>query len=185
MSAADSAKDQKLSRKRFLLQHVPYVLLYVVALVLVAMTSHSAAGTSTYWQLFIGLVALVSVAGGWRFAGTAGDPRWVYLLKQVLHWGALVLVIRLLYAHDVQDFLNDEQDGFVTIYVLGLAAILSGIYLDWKMALFGLFLLLSGVAMAWVDDNAMLISLIAGAGAIAVAVTLLIRHRGKRELSPD
>jgi len=101
----------------------------------------------------------------------------------VLHWGALVLVIRLLYAHNVQDFLNDEQDGFVTIYVIGLAAILSGIYLDWKMALFGLFLLLSGVAMAWVDDNAMLISLVFGAAAIGVAVSLLIRHRGARKVS--
>ena len=183
MSASDSVADQKFNRKRFLLYHIPYVVLYVVALGLVAMTSHNAAGTSTYWQMFIPLIALVSIAGGWRFAGEPGDPRWGYLLKQVLHWGALVLVIRLLYAHNVQDFLNDEQDGFVTIYVIGLAAILSGIYLDWKMALFGLFLLLSGVAMAWVDDNAMLISLVFGAAAIGVAVSLLIRHRGARKVS--
>jgi hypothetical protein len=155
--------------------------LYVVAVGLVAMTSHDAAGTSTYWQMFIPLIALVSIVGGWRFAGQPGEPRWGYILKQVLHWGALVLVIQLLYAHDVQDFLNAEQDGFVTIYVIGLAAILSGIYLDWKMALFGLFLLLSGVAMAWVDDNAMLISLVFGAAAVAVAISLLIRHRVKHK----
>jgi len=185
VSASDSVAAQKLNRKRFLLYHVPYVVLYVVALGLVAMTSHDAAGTSSYWQMFIPLIALVSIAGGWRFAGAPGDPRWHYILKQVLHWGALILVIRLLYAHDVQDFLNDEQDGFVTVYVIGLAAILSGIYLDWKMALFGLFLLLSGVAIAWFDDNAMLISLVFGAAAIAVAVTLLIRHRVKRVPESD
>lgn len=184
MSASNSVEDQQLTRKHFLLHNLPYVVLYVVALGLVAMTSHNAAGTSTYWQLFILLVALVSIAGGWRFAGEPCTPHWQYILRQVLHWGALVLVIRLLYAHNVQDFLNAEQDGFVTIYVLGLAAILSGIYLDWKMALFGLFLLLSGVAMAWIDDNAMLISLTAGAAAVVgVAISLLVRRRGTHEES--
>ncbi|MGB5735829.1 MAG: hypothetical protein WBM40_15445 [Thiohalocapsa sp.] len=179
------ADHKKLTPKRLLLQHIPYAVLYLVALGLVAMTSHNAAGTSIYWQLFIGLVALVSIIAGWRFAGASDHPRWVYLLKQVLHWGALVLVIRLLYTHDLQDFLNDEQDGFVTIYVLGLTAILSGIYLDWRMALFGIFLLLSGVGMAWIDDNAILISLIAVAAAVGVAATLVFRRRGKPERSTD
>ncbi|MFZ1535904.1 MAG: hypothetical protein WAT23_00740 [Chromatiaceae bacterium] len=186
MSTSSSVADQKnLTPKRLLLHHLPYGVLYVVALGLVAMTSRDAAGTSLYWQMFIGLVALVSIIGGWRFAGTSNDPRWVYLSKQVLHWGALVLVIRLLYTHNLQDFLNDEQDGFVTIYVLGLTAILSGIYLDWRMALFGLFLLLSGVGMAWIDNNAVLISLIAAAAAVGFGVTLLFRLRGKSELSSD
>jgi len=90
------ADQRKLTPKRLLLQHIPYAVLYVVPLGLVAMTSHDAAGTSFYWQLFIGLVALVSIVAGWRFAGISGHPRLVYLLKQVLHWGALVLVIRLL-----------------------------------------------------------------------------------------
>jgi len=183
--ASDSVADQKLNRKRFLLYHIPYVVLYVVALGLVAMTSHNAAGTSIYWQMFIGLIALVSIAAGWRFVREPGNSVGHYLLKQVLHWGALVLVIRLLYTHDLQDFLNDEQDGFVTIYVLGLTAILSGIYLDWRMALFGIFLLLSGVGMAWIDDNAMLISLIAAAAAVGVAITLVFRRRGKPERSTD
>ena len=96
-----------------------------------------------------------------------------------------MLVIRLLYTHNLQDFLNDNQDGFVTIYMIGLTAVLSGIYLDWRMALFGMYLLLSGVGMAWIDNNAMLISLIAAAAAVGIVVTLLIRHRGKPELSSD
>ncbi|NBC11981.1 MAG: hypothetical protein GVY09_01305 [Gammaproteobacteria bacterium] len=171
-----SASENKLDRKRFLLYQLPYVVLYVAALGLVGMTAHNAAEMSTYWQMFIPLVALVSILGGWRWAGNAGSERWAYILRQVLHWGALILTIRLLYAHAVQDFLNDEQDAFVTIYVIGLAAVLSGIYLDWKMALFGIFLLLSGVAIAWLNDNWMLLVLvIGGAGAIAIAVSLLIR----------
>ena len=185
MPASDSVADKKHNRKHLLLYHLPYAVLYVVAVGLVAMTSHNAAGTSIYWQMFIGLIALVSIAAGWRFVREPGNSVGHYLLKQVLHWGALVLVIRLLYTHNLQDFLNDNQDGFVTIYMIGLTAVLSGIYLDWRMALFGMFLLLSGVGMAWIDNNAMLISLIAAAAAVGVVVTLLIRHRGKPELSSD
>ncbi|WP_296897283.1 hypothetical protein [Thiohalocapsa sp.] len=173
-----SVSDEKLDRKRFIIYQLPYLVLYVAALVLVAMTAHNAAEMSNYWQLFIPLLALVSILGGWRFAGATSAERWTYILRQVLHWGALILVIRLLYAHAVQDFLNDEQDAFVTIYVIGLAAVLSGIYLDWKMALFGAFLLLSGVTIAWLQDNFMLLALtIGGAGIVAIAVSLLVRGR--------
>ncbi len=185
MSTSGSIADQKLTPKRLLLYHLPYAVLYVVALGLVAMTSHNAAGTSIYWQMFIGLIALVSIVAGWRFASEPGNSVPLYMLKQVLHWGALVLVIRLLYTHNLQDFLNDNQDGFVTIYMIGLASVLSGIYLDWRMALFGLFLLLSGVGMAWIDNNAMLITLIGGAAAVGVVISLLFRRRGKPELSSD
>jgi hypothetical protein len=102
----------------------------------------------------------------------------MYILRQVLHWGTLILVIRLLFAHAVQDFLSDDQDAFVTIYLVGLAAVLSGIYLDWKMALFGMFLLLSGLAIAWLNDNwLMLLLVVGGTGAVAIALSLLIRGR--------
>jgi len=175
-----SASENKLDRKRFLLYQLPYVVLYVAALVLVAMTAHDAAEMSTNWQLFIPVVALVSILGGWRWAGTSAGQRWTYILRQVLHWVALILVIRLLYAHAVQDFLNDEQDAFVTIYVIGLAAVLSGIYLDWKMALFGIFLLLSGVGIAWLNDNYLLLMFVmGGVSIVAVGLSLLIRGRSQ------
>jgi hypothetical protein len=170
---------QQLERKRFLLYQLPYLVLYIVALGLVAMTAHDATGMSDYWQMFIPLVALVSILGGWRWAGATGSARWGYILRQVLHWGALVLVIQLLFAHAVQDFLNDQQDAFVSVYLIGLAALLSGIYLDWKMALFGVFLLLSGVALAWLNENWLMLSLvIGGAGVVAAAVSLVIRGHG-------
>lgn len=171
-----SASDQQLDRKRFMLYQLPYLVLYVAAIGLVAMTAHDASEMSTYWQFFIPLVALVSILGGWRWAGSTGRDRWVYILRQVLHWAALILVLRLLYAHAVQDFLNDEQDAFVSIYLVGLAAVLSGIYLDWKMALFGLFLLLSGIAIAWLNDNWMLLVLVIGVAAVVgIALSLMVR----------
>jgi hypothetical protein len=77
-----------------------------------------------------------------------------------------------LFQTDVQHFLRAETDGFIIIYLLGLASILSGLYLDWKMGVFGLFLIFSGVFIAYLDNNALLIA-IGGIATLAVIGTIL------------
>lgn len=150
---------------------LPYVMLYAVAVVLIAMTDHDPASAQGAWKYFIPLVGLVSTIGGWaRHAGPAWDARLGYIARQIVHWGALLVVIHLLFLSDVQHFLRAEDDGFVIIYLVGLTSILGGIYLDWKMALFGLFLIFSGVVIAFLDDNALLI-VVGGTATMAVIAT--------------
>jgi hypothetical protein len=78
--------------------------------------------------------------------------------------------------------LKAETDGFVIIYILGLAGILSGLYLDWKMAVFGLFLIFSGVVIAFLDNNALLLA-VGGTATLAVIVTAFvwIRYQQREE----
>jgi hypothetical protein len=150
---------------RLLLANAPYIVLYGIAVVLIAMTDHNPATAKPSWNYFIPLVGLVSTLSGWRQnAGQDWGSRSRYLLRQVLHWGSLLLVVWLLFRQDVQYVLTAESDGFVLIYLLGLASILGGIYLDWKLALFGLFLIVSGVIIAFLTDNALLIAV----GSVAV-----------------
>jgi hypothetical protein len=159
---------------RLAIANVPYVVLYAIAVGLIAMTDHDPASAKAAWNFFIPLVGLVSAAGGWRrYAGNTRETQMRYVLRQVLHWGALLLVIRLLFLGDVQHFLRAEDDGFVIIYLVGLTSLLGGIYLDWKMALFGLFLIFSGVVIAFLDDNALLIA-VGGTALMAVMVTAFV-----------
>jgi hypothetical protein len=156
---------------KFALSALPYGVLYVLAVVLIAMTDHNPASSKDAWDYFIPLVGLVSAVSGWsRHAGDDWQSRTRYVLKQIVHWGALLVVIHLLFQQDVQHFLRAETDGFVIVYLLGLAGLLSGLYLDWKMAIFGLFLIFSGVFIAYLDDNALLFA-IGGIGTIAVVGT--------------
>lgn len=165
---------------RFIMYGVPYLVLYAIAVTLVAMTDHDPATAQGAWDYFVPLVGLVSTISGWsRHAGYNWQMRLRYVLRQIIHWGALLVVIHLLFQADVQHFLRAETDGFVIVYLLGLAGLLSGLYLDWKMALFGLFLLLSGVLMAQLEDNAMLLTVLALVGLAGVAVSLLVRSRVK------
>ena len=174
--ATDHGTDAKPSWLHVVLVNTPYILIYIATIWLVAMTDRDSAKAATYWQYFVPIVGLVSVIGGWA---KAQESKGKYLMEQVLHWGALLLVIYLLFLPDMEQFLNAESHGFVIAYMLGLAAILSGIYLDWKMAVFGLFLLASAVGIGFLDENALLMTLI-GVGIAAILVTLLIRKSGLR-----
>ncbi|MBK1724020.1 hypothetical protein [Thiocystis violacea] len=159
---------------RLAMTNVPYVALYAIAVVLIAMTDHDPASAQSAWNYFIPLVGLVSAASGWSgYAGETWEARVRYVVRQVLHWGTLLLVIRWLFMSDVQHFLRAEDDGFVIIYLVGLTSLLAGIYLDWKMALFGLFLIFSGVVIAFLDDNAPLIA-VGGTALMAVMITAFV-----------
>jgi hypothetical protein len=166
---------------------LPYVVLYVIGIVLIAMTDRNPASTQGAWDYFIPLVGVVATVSGWsRHAGDIWQTHARYVLRQVMHWAALLLVIHLLFQADVQHFLKAQTDGFVIIYLLGLGAILSGLYLDWKMAVFGLFMIFSGVSIAFLDDNALMI-VVGGTATVAVIVTAFvwIRHQERRESQVD
>jgi hypothetical protein len=153
---------------------LPYVVLYAIAVVLIAMTDRNPASTQGAWDWFIPFVGLVATFSGWhQHAGDIWQTRAHYILRQVMHWASLLVVIHLLFQSDVQHFLKAQTDGFVIIYILGLGAILSGLYLDWKMAVFGLFLIFSGVFIAFLDDNALMI-VVSGIATVAVIVTAFV-----------
>lgn len=173
--ATESDAAAKPSWSRVLLTNSPYILLYIVTIWLVAMTDSDPAKAGRYWQYFIPIIGLVSIIGGWN---KARESTARYLTEQVLHWGALAAVTYLLFLGPMQEFLNAESHGFVTAYMVGLAAVLSGIYCDWKMTLFGAFIVGSAVGIGYLEDNAMMITL-TGVGIAAIAITLLLRKAGK------
>jgi hypothetical protein len=159
-----------------------YILLYGLAILLIGLTDHNPELAKPTWDLFIPLVGIVCAFAGWRqFAGNSMHSHAVYVVRQILHWGALLMVIHLLFLPAVQIFLKAETDGFIIIYLVGLTSMLAGVYLDWKMGLFGLFLVFSGVIVAFINDNAMLI-VVGGAALMAIIITALVWIRYNQHL---
>lgn len=173
----NAQQANKASWTKVLFVSLPYLVLYIAAIALVAMTDADPERSADLWKLFMPVVALVSVIGGWRFSGEDTKEKALYIGKQVLYWAAVLVGIYLLFMGDTPHFLNAESQGFVVAYILGLSALLSGIYVDWKMSVFGAFLIASAIGIAFVDDNAVLISI---GGIVVAAITiLLMRWRGK------
>jgi len=150
---------------------LPYAVLYVVAISLVSATTSEPLKAAHRWQLFIPLVGLVATLGGWHRSGEgAGNKAW-YLLQQVMHWGALAIVVNLLFMSSMRHFLDLQSDAFILIYLLGFSAILSGIYMDWNMLGFGVFLIASAIIYGYVVDHLTIIISLSG---IAVASVILV-----------
>lgn len=180
MSEDLMTEDQQARRSswaKLLFMSLPYLVLYIGSIVLTAMTDADPEGSAGLWKLFMPVVALVSVIGGWRYSGEDTKEKALYIGKQLLYWGAVLVGIYLLFMGDTPHFLNAESQGFVVAYILGLSALLSGIYVDWKMSVFGAFLIASAIGIAFLDDNAVLIS-VGGVAIAGIAITILLR-RGK------
>jgi hypothetical protein len=74
---------------KFTVYALPYVVLYALAVTLIAMTDHDPASAKAAWNYFIPLVGIVSAMSGWtRHAGDHADTRARFILQQVFHWGA-------------------------------------------------------------------------------------------------
>lgn len=174
----DDRQATTISWTKVLLVSLPYLALYAATIVLTGITDSEPQRATELWKLFMPFVALVSVIGGWRYSGETTKEKAIYIGKQVLYWGAVLVVINLLFIGDTPHFLNAETQGFVVAYVVGLSALLSGIYIDWKMSVFGAFLIASTLAIAFLEDNAVLISAI-GIAIAGIAVTILVRRSGK------
>lgn len=163
---------------RTLLGILPYLVLYAIAIWLVALTdgNENPLLIKTYWQWFIPVIGVIALIGGWQGLTAEAEGRRPYIIKQILHWLTTLAVVHLLFGPTLQAFLTTETHGFMVIYVLGLSAILAGIHLDWKMGLFGLFLIGSGIGIAFLDDNAMLVTII-GLALMGILLSVVILRR--------
>lgn len=177
-SSSSTTSTPGTGRFKLLLAVVPYIVLYLLAIWLVALTDGNAdpGRIRVLWQGFVPAVGLLAIWGGWQGMKTRAGGTRSYLIRQVLHWLASLLVIHLLFGDTLQAFLTTEVHGFVAIYVLGLSAILAGIHMDWKMGLFGLFLVGGGVGIAFLNDNAMLLTL-AGIAVVGVGLSVVFLRR--------
>jgi hypothetical protein len=82
------------------------------------------------------------------------------VLTQVFHWGAFLLAMRLLFLPTLQKNLTSELTGLILVYVLALSTFLAGVYINWRLAVVGVFLWACLVAIAVVElANALIIVL--------------------------
>ncbi|WP_296704324.1 hypothetical protein [Thiocapsa sp. UBA6158] len=166
---------------RLMLEQWPYVLLFVAVIAGVAFTDMRLEFALLYWQILIPLFGLVALAIGWSSVGDDGRTRAGFVIKTVLHWGALFVLVWILYLPQLKDVLNAELTGLQIIFLLGLTAFLSGVHGNPRMSVVGVFLIVSGIVVAFLDDAALMMSVLA----VAVLVGLIVWQTLTGGKSPD
>jgi hypothetical protein len=124
----------------FVLAAFPLLVLFAAAVLLFWLSESKTEGAFRYWEIFIPIVALVSLGSGWSQAYLSGNSRIWYLVKQAVHWGALIALLYLLNTHGIRALMNAQQYTAVLIYLLAFGTVLAALHMDLKLLVFGLFL---------------------------------------------
>ncbi|HEY8261876.1 MAG TPA: hypothetical protein VIG55_11760 [Methylosinus sp.] len=143
-----------------LLRQWPYLAMLGLALFGVAYTSITHQGMTTYWIILAPIYAIISVAAGWREAETA-EEKWRLLRTQILHWGAVLAAMLLVFLGDVSRMMNTDASALTVLTVLALGCFTAGIHADaWRVSLVGVILALAVPAIAWLEESTLMILLV-------------------------
>ncbi len=124
----------------FVLAAFPLLVLFAAAVLLFWLSESKMEGAFRYWEIFIPIVAVVSLVSGWSQAYLDGNSRIWYVVKQAVHWGALIALLYMLNTHGIRALMNAQQYTAVLIYLLAFGTLLAALHMDLKLLVFGLFL---------------------------------------------
>jgi hypothetical protein len=138
---------------------LPILILFIAAVVLFWLSQKDMAGTYKYWEIFVPVVAVVSLISGWTQAYVSNSNRAWYLLRQVIHWGALIGLLWLLNSQGYRELMTDQQYTALMLYLLALGTLLAAVQMDIKLIFFSMFLAFCAFLIAVPADNQTLIAI--------------------------
>lgn len=162
MSAA--ATNQAPSQKRdnglspLGLALIPLLILFAATVILFWLSQRDMSGTYKYWEIFVPVVAVVSLVSGWTQAYVSNSNRVWYLLRQAIHWSALIGLLWLLNSQGYRELMSDQQYTALMIYLLALGTLLAAVQMDIKLIFFSVFLAFCAFLIAVPADNPTLIA---------------------------
>jgi len=149
-------------RLSFWIRELPFSVVLVLTLLGVAYISFSKQPITGYWEILAPLIALVCVGAGWHHAADTRARLWL-IAKQVLHWLAFLVVMNIVLLSSVQRIFTASTTGLTIFTLLALGTFTAGVHvLSWQVCLLGLIMALGIPAIAWVENSAFIILLLAG-----------------------
>ena len=146
---------------------LPYLALIVLGLIGVCWTSISSAPSTTYWVMMTPVAAFICIVAGWEGASARGEgPRMIK--TQVLQWAAVLAAMWLVNVSDMRRLLNVDAKALILLTLIALGVFISGLHLRaWRLCVVAAFLAVAVPIVAWVEQAALLLIIIAG-GLIAL-----------------
>ncbi|NJL06985.1 MAG: hypothetical protein HC900_01005 [Methylacidiphilales bacterium] len=166
--------------RRLLFRELPYLAVLALSIFGAAYTSFSGTPLRGYWIALGPIIGLVCILSQWRAAGNQkGRLRLIW--TQILHWGAVLGAIELLSIADVSDMMSADASALSTLTILALGTFTAGIHISsWHVALVGIVLALTVPGIAWLEESALLMLLIAIA-VVGLIAPFVIRRLHKNQ----
>ena len=144
-------------------RELPFGLVLILTTLGVAYTSFSKQPIIAYWEVLAPIIGIVCIGAGWQSAkDRAAQLRLVW--TQALHWLAFILVMNMMLLPNVQRTFNAGTTCLAIFILLALGTFTAGVHaLSWQICLLGLIMALGIPAIAWIENSALLIALVAAA----------------------
>jgi len=100
------------------------------------------------------------------------------IITQALHWGAFLLVMNILLLSSVQEIFTAQTTALAIFTLLALGTFTAGVQvLSWQVCMLGVIMALGVPAVAWIENSALLVTLVA-ASVVGLTVVLWWHWRG-------
>jgi hypothetical protein len=176
-SPAQPPAAQEQPRSGFFVRELPYIILLALAVIGIACTSVSPDASVSYWKVLAPVFALVCIFSQWSRVPAGGGAKTKLIVVQLLHWGAFLLTILILFLPDLQKMLNSLVSAQIVLYLLALSTFLAGLYnTSWQLAVVGVLMALAVPAIALLQQTVLLVVVIAAAVAVVIGAFLLRRR---------
>jgi hypothetical protein len=162
----------------FLRRQLPYLAVLALAISGVAYTNISRQPLVGYWEFLTLAMGVVCVVTEW---GKADDKqsRIQLILKQALHWGAILVTMNIMLLSGVQQLLPSPATSLVLLMLLALGTFLAGLNLSsLQMCFLGLAMAFAVPAIAWFKQSALFLVL-AAVLLIGIGLTFWPRRQDK------
>ena len=168
--------------RKMIFGELPYLAILVLTLAGIGYASTTHKPIEGYWVFLAVFACAASMFAGWH--NTSGRrARLQLVVTQLLHWGAFLLVIGLVFAPSVQAIADADATSLLVLLLLALGTFIAGVHtLSWRLALNGVVMALFVPAVAWLDQSALIISLGAVVALfLALGAVFWMRRRGERQ----
>ncbi|MCK9996603.1 MAG: hypothetical protein KAH56_10055 [Candidatus Krumholzibacteria bacterium] len=130
-----------------------YSILVVLSVVGVAIMDYSVKYGFWYWLAMAVVFGGVSIGLAWKSDQDIPGDQSTRVKKQALHWGTLIVGIMLIFLmQTAMVFENPSTPGLLALLLLSLTAALAGVHFNWRMAIVGLILAATFVAVVMLED---------------------------------
>jgi hypothetical protein len=147
--------------RSFLTNEWPYLAILGLALFGVAYTSVARQPIMIYWLVLAPFIGITSVLTRWREVH-GQELRLRLIWTHVLHWGAVLAAMNLIFVADVGQMMSADAKALAALTLLALGTFLDGVHAGaWRLCLVGIILAAGVPAIAWLEQSALLLVLVA------------------------
>jgi len=165
-----------------LIKQAPYIVVLILAIAGVAYSNLTRQSLVGYWEVMAVVVGVLCIITQWNRIEER-NGRFRLIGTQVLHWGAVLVMMNIMVAFHVQSLMPTQAISLVLLALLALGTFTAGVaFLSIQICFLGVAMALTVPAIAWLTQSFLFLLLVAVLIAgIAIALWPIGKGRKRAE----